>query len=348
MGPGGPGGTPPKNNSKLFLIIGAAVLALVIIGIGAAVLVNRSADTAGPADPQQQQSQSSAPVVAAKASDAVKAYLEALAAGKADAALALGNDQPADKTFLTDAVLADSNSRAPITEINVPEVNDEYTYSVDASYKLGDEPVTEKYSVSKSGAGWKIRTAFVEMNLTYVRAKTLPLTVNKVPVKTDKIRVFPGSYAFSSGNKYVGYGDETALLVKSPTTYASTSDLRPTLTEAGADAFVAAAKVTLGACTKSKVLAPPGCPNAIRQASYQKIDAGSISWKLDPDALVNAKPRLDYENPAVVTTSESVAFQFAATGTEFDRAARFSRTLTTYAKLSANLTQEPLKVTFVP
>jgi len=342
MGPGAPGG-PPANRSRLLLIIGAAVLALIILGVGAGVLINNRNTTASdPTDPTDPQS---APPAATKPSDAVKTYLEALAAGKADAALAMGDEQAADKTFLTDAVLADSITRAPITDINVPEVTDEYAYSIDASYKLGDQPVAEKYSVKKAGDTWKVRDAFAELNLTSTRAKTLPMSINKVAVKTDKIRVFPGSYVFTSGNKYVDYGKENILLLKSPSDYPSAADIQPTLTTAGEAAFEAAATAKLKTCLTPRDLTPDGCPNGVREASYQKVDKDSIRWKLDGDPLANVKPRLDYQNPAIAEANGSVVFKFSATGTSFDRPTRFSSDVTEYVKMTANMTQTPVKVT---
>ncbi|MET0694743.1 MAG: hypothetical protein ABWY56_12495 [Propionibacteriaceae bacterium] len=354
-GPYGPGGQPPygsvppggkKSNSRLLIIIGAAVLALIILGIGAGVLINNRNKTVAtdPTDPNNPQS--SAPA-ATKPSDAVKAYLDALAAGQAATALSLGVDQPADKTFLTDAVLADSNKRAPITEINVPEVTDEYTYSVDASYKMGDQAVTDKYNVKKVGDSWKVQDTFAELNLTYARAKTLPMLINTVAVKTDKVRVFPGSYTFTSGNKYVNYGDEGTLLLTSPSEYPSLSDIKPTLSQAGETAFVAAIKTQVTACVKQKKLAPSGCPFGIKAADYQKFDEDTIEWKLDDGVFDNIKPRLDYENPAIVEASGSIPVIFSAEGEQFGDKAKFGpQKVSGYASMSANLTKEPIKVVF--
>jgi hypothetical protein len=358
MGPGGPyGGAPhyggppagPKKSNRLWIILGAAVLALIILGVGAGVLINNRSNSAGadPADPADPANPGTNAPVANKPSDAVKAYLEALAAGKADTALALGDTTAADKTFLTDAVLADSLSRAPITEINVPEVTDEYAYNVDASYKMGDEAVSDQFSVKKVGDSWKVRESFVDLTLTSARSATVPMLINKVPVKTDKVRVFPGSYSFSTGNKYLDYGTSNTLMVKSLTAYPSMSDIELGVTDAGLKAFVASAKTQVQACVKQKKLAPSGCPFGIREASYQDIDEDTIEWKLDDDAFANVKPRLDYENPAVVTYSGSIPVIFNAEGEQFDRKATFGPTkVSGYSKMSANMTKEPIKVTF--
>lgn len=354
MGPGQPGWPPSNGNrSKLPLIIGAAVLALIILGVAGGLLASRGNDTAGtaPVGPagQSQSASASAPApVAATASDAVRSYLEALAAGKAATALALGDSQPADKTFLTDAVLADSNSRAPITDIQVPEVTDEYAFRVDASYKLGSEAVTEDFSVRKVGSGWKLTKTFNEVNLGFVRSKTLAMLINKVPVKTDKVRLFPGSYAFTSGTPYVNYGEESTVLLKSPSDYTSTtSDLKPTLTEAGTTAFEKAVESKLRKCAQNGELAPSGCPNRIREASYQKIDDDTAKWKLSEESLDNLRTRLNFENPVIAEATGSVEYTFEAKGTQFDRKAVFGpQRVTTYLTMSANMSEEPLKVNF--
>ena len=104
---------------------------LIIIGVGAAILVNRTTDTTtSPVDPTDP-TPPAAPVVrrpgttapppaSTKADESVKAIWRPWPQANATAALSLAKDQPTDKSFLTDAVLAESNKRAPITEIRSP------------------------------------------------------------------------------------------------------------------------------------------------------------------------------------------------------------------------------------
>lgn len=58
-------------------------------------------------------SSGSGPGNAGSAADAVKGYLEALARGDADGALAYSNDQPASKDFLTADVLKNRSPNGP-------------------------------------------------------------------------------------------------------------------------------------------------------------------------------------------------------------------------------------------
>jgi hypothetical protein len=217
------------------------VLTLIILGVGAAMLLTRDNDTASdPVNPpvtgappggSAPPGGTSAPpqVVNSKADEAVKSYLEALAAGQAGLALALGKDQPTDTTFLTDAVLADSLKRAPITAISVSSPDDEYDNSVEASYKLGDQQVNETFTVQKTGDNYLLYDIAQNFSVESIRSRTLPLLINGVAVQSDEVYLFPGSYLLTSGNEYASYGNG-ALVVKHPGDYPNAYELRPKLT----------------------------------------------------------------------------------------------------------------------
>ncbi|GAA2097193.1 hypothetical protein GCM10009841_09360 [Microlunatus panaciterrae] len=342
-GPVGPGG-PKKNNNKIFLIVGAAVLALIVLGVaGGAILLSggNKTDTGGTG------TRTSAPP-ATKASDAVKSYLEALAASNAQAALDLSEDQPADKTFLTNEVLQASNGRAPITAINVPEVADDNAYSVDATYKMGEESVTESFYVDKFDGKWKVKEAFAELDLSYTRDKSLPMIINGVEVKTDKVKLLPGSYEFTTGSKFIDYGSSNVLLVTSPSDYPNTSDIKASITEAGFSAFKKAAKDSMTACVKQKKLAPTGCPFAAKPTSQQKVDTKTIKWTLEDDPFgSDFKPRLDYEAKSTAKASVTFKMSFDAKGTSNGKPMTFSQdSRLRFADVSADLASEPLKVTW--
>ena len=98
---------------------------------------------------------SAPPPAPALASDAVAGYLNAVAAGDADAALRRRAPVPAGK-FMTDQVLAASAKRAPITQISVPDVEDPAASTVSASYRVGKTPVTVDYGVQQVGGVWKL------------------------------------------------------------------------------------------------------------------------------------------------------------------------------------------------
>lgn len=368
-GPGGvPGGQPPRKSSgaRIGLIIGAIVLALVIIGVGASVLLNRSTDTASdPVDPPATggtgggggptgasapptQASSVPPPVSTQADQAVLAYLDALAAGQASVALSLAQEQPADTTFLTDAVLADSLKRAPITDIKVTPQANEYDTSIAATYKIGDQLVNEKFNVQKQDDNYLLYRVTQDVNVDSLRNRTLPFLVNGVEVKTDNIDLFPGSYVFSSGNENVDYGSGEPLLIKSPNDYPNAYDYRPTITAAGTKAMVAAAKAKLTACAKEAKFKPSGCEFLYIQArSGQKLIESSIKRKILEDPLANVEPRLDYADPSVGEFSFTVRWEATLRGTDNGRTGRLTVTPTSdFVTVRARLTNDPIKVTF--
>jgi hypothetical protein len=338
----------------VFLIVGAIVLVLIVLGVGAVVLLNRDNDTAtDPVDPPVSggtapSGGTSAPpsVVNSKADEAVKSYLEALAAGQAAVALALGKDQPTDTTFLTDAVLADSLKRAPITGITVSPPSDEWDNSIEASYKLGDQQVNETFTVRKTGDKYLLYDVAQDVDLQTVRSRTLPLLINGVAVQADKVYLFPGSYVLTSGNEYANYGEGT-LVLKHPADYPDAYKLRPELTKAGDDALIDAARAKLTSCLKEPKLRPAGCAFFnLRELAGQDIDEKTIKRTMEGDPWSNAEPRLNHQDPGVAEVSVSVTWSATAKGSEDGRSATFEANGYEYVTARAKVTDDPLKVVF--
>ena len=286
------------------------LLALAVTG--GVLLLNRGAPTAGTGPntgpstaPTGGPGGSSAPL-AVKPSDAVKSYLEALAAGQAATALSLGDEAPADTSLLTDAVLAQSNKLAPLTDINVPDVNDEYAYQVAASFKLGKQAVNENFSVRKSGDVWKLADTTQDIDLSFSRSASIPMIVNGVRAKTTKLRLFPGTYQFTSGSPNISWGDSGLLVIQSPSDYPSgVTDLRPKLSAAGEKAFVAAVTANVDKCLKSNKVKNSGCPNNVGRVSGGVTPKeGTFKWEAtEKDALDSMEPQLDYANESVARVS---------------------------------------------
>lgn len=93
---------PAARQKRRTLIVGAAVCVMALIAVGVAVLFNR--DPAGGAQ---------------SAGQAVRMYLEALARGDAQGALAMAKQRPAETAFLTDDFLRRQLQAAPITDIQI-------------------------------------------------------------------------------------------------------------------------------------------------------------------------------------------------------------------------------------
>ena len=215
----------------------------------------------------------------------VKAYLSAVAAGDAKKALSLASVEPLenaraalDKDFLTDDVLAESAKIAKITDIKVGDVANEFTSSVPASFKIGDQTVTSDFYVTKSGDDWKMREAGSTLDFTSMRKNTLPMMLNGTAVDVDKVTLFPGTYALTTGTDTITYGTNGQFTVKGSIDYLRGSDLMPTLTPEGEQAYVDAVKASTRACLQKKELAPANCPNKAGSSSSYKLDKASIKW----------------------------------------------------------------------
>jgi hypothetical protein len=336
-----PGQPAPKKSSKLPLIIGAGVLALVLIGtlIGIAVVRGADQQTAGGTGGGS----SNAPAEAKLPSDAGRGYLEALAAGDAQSALSFASTTPSDTTFLTNEVLATSLKAGAITAINVPEVDDEYAYSVAASYKIGTQAVNADIGVEQEGGVWKLREVAYDLPLSSVQNKTLPLLINGVKAEADKVAVFPGTYTFTTGLDTISYGKANTLTVTSVSDYPQgISEIQPTLTNAGEKSFTKAVEKSIDACMKSKKLKNPNCPNNPTRITGSQPDSGTIKWSYDSDALDNLKIRLDYANPAIAESNVSLSIKATA---KCD-GSPCTLTLWSTPDPSANMTKDPIKVTW--
>ena len=87
---------PRASNGKILIIVGAASLAVILMAVFAIVVATRGGPSANPGSnaqgQQTDQAQSNAPHNTPRPSDAVSAYLQALAAGDAVAALSYASD----------------------------------------------------------------------------------------------------------------------------------------------------------------------------------------------------------------------------------------------------------------
>ena len=341
-GPGGPGGPPSGGSKKGLWIILAAVAAFLVLllVVVIALVASRGGDDASTA------SGGGSGSAKTDTQDAVvKSYLQAVAAGDAKKALSLVAQKPATTDFLTDAVLQESAKTAKITEINVPKVQSEYSSIVNASYNVGDESVSETFYVSKTADGYAVKEVGNDLDLSRLRANTLPLLINGKQVETDKVVLFPGVYTVTSGTPNVAYGETGTLTVKGGSDYVSTIDLQPTLTPAGEKAFTAAVRQSTLSCLKKKELSPKNCPNQAGASQTYKIDKASIKWKLkDSDAFANLKPRLDYDNPAMASVYPSLQMEITANCSS--PSGRCS--LNTYSRgdVKADMTKNPVAVTW--
>ena len=266
-----------KNRTKILIIIGAAALAVILVAVAVIVATRDkpSADPQGGQNPGGQQS--GAPQNTPRPSDAVSAYLQALAAGDATAALSYSADPPPTGPLLTNEVLAESRNRMELTGIDVPVVDDQNVKSVSATYTLGNSVVNESFDVVKVSGTWKLSRAVKDLDLAFIVDGPVPVKINGVKVTEESVAVLPGSYAFTTGLPYVGFGSKNVVLVRSPYVDADTYNIQSQLTGAGKKAAISAAKKSFSKCLKAHSLTPKNCPQKFKSKySYNK---SSITWR---------------------------------------------------------------------
>ncbi|HLT62214.1 MAG TPA: hypothetical protein VK020_13520 [Microlunatus sp.] len=348
-GPGGPAGPygpgpqqqqqpPKKNRTKLLVLLGVGVLVVILVGVIGGVVLFRNAQEAA----------------AAKPPAAVQGYLEALAAGRAEAALAYGAEQPADTSLITDEVLKKSKDRAPLTAISVPVGKTPpqgNTTTVEASYRLGDESVTQEFTLTKVGDDWKLVEAFATVDVSSMKLDGLPMLINGVKTEGDAVALLPGSYQLTTGLDAIGYGDDK-FVVKGPADEPDLPATTATLTKAGNKTFVSVAKASLKSCLAKKETNPSGCPNQIYPSSTQKVTPSSISWSTADDTWSSFKGGLvDTGNGNYVAKGKlGLKFLFSAKGTSNGLPTTFNNNAWSnqwrYFYITADLTKEPMKVTW--
>ena len=288
-GPGQPMPAPPpeekKGRGKGLIIGGVIALALILIGVVAAVLVRGEPEVTTVPSPNTSTNGSvpstSAPPTSAppaeKASDAVSGYLNALAAGDVAGALSYAADPVTAGPFITGTVLAESAKRAPLTNINVTPVDDENATLVPATYRFGDTDVVEEFDVVKLGDIWKLTRVVKTVELGVSRNPSVPMRINGVKVSSNTVDLLPGSYAFTTGLPFISYGSDNVVLVKSPSADADVYSLSARLSTAGKKAIRSAAKSSYRKCLRSNDPRPKGCPFSWTNAAH-KYRKNTVKW----------------------------------------------------------------------
>jgi hypothetical protein len=285
MPPTPPTDRGPSNSGKILIIVGAAALAVILIAVIAVVVATSGRPATNPqggqgtAGQQTKPSQGGgAPQATSRPSDAVAAYLQAVAAGDATTALSYAADPAPTGPLLTNKVLAAALKRAPLTGIDVPVNEDQKAKSVSASYTLGSSDVSESFDVVKVGDMWKIGRAVKDLDISFIMNGSVPVKINGVKVTDESVAVLPGSYAFTSGLPYVSYGSKDVVLVKSPYAEADTYQVQSQLTKSGKRAAISATKKSFKKCLQRHSLDPSNCPQQKFKSKYN-YKKSTITWR---------------------------------------------------------------------
>lgn len=189
-----------KGNGWAWVAVVAAVL--IAVGAIAGAVVYRTGDTAS-ASPTQ----------------VVSDYLHALAAGDADAALALSAASPGSTRLLTSEVLRKQLEKLPITDIRVEGEQPDLTANADRVYVKASASFGTKHSegsirVVRTNDSWKLASAFLVLQPTAVgRPAASTLTVFGVGVDPDAIDVFPGALSVATSNPFLDVSQRPPLLL---------------------------------------------------------------------------------------------------------------------------------------
>jgi hypothetical protein len=222
----------------------------------------------------------------------------------------------------------------------VPDVVDQKATTVNATYTLGSNAVTEAFGVLKVGDQWKIDQVVKQVDLTLVRQPSIPMRINGVKVTANTVTLLPGSYAFTTGQPYVNYGSKNVVLVRSPNASTNFFGIRSQLSSAGKKAAVAAAKKSYATCLKARSLKPKNCPN-YSNSKYKYVKS-TIRWsQTGKDPFRTAKVQL---LAGVARVDINIKLKLSGSCTFEGRSGTCSGTLTGDARALASVLKRPVTV----
>ncbi|MCL2669008.1 MAG: hypothetical protein FWF02_15105 [Micrococcales bacterium] len=221
-------------------------------------------------------------------------YLRAVADGRADDAVAYLRTPPADRTFLTDEVLARSGELGPLTSIVVTSGEPgahRGSASVTARFRIGSEATTATFTATQVDGYWFVDAAL--QVVVHAANSTTPacdlgaqIRVNGVPLLVETIAVFPGTYQLTSDHPFVGLDDQFTVVEPSATDWSTTEPVQVgvalNLTDEAARTIGEAASAQLARCLAQTTF-DTECNFLVR--GYPRPDRVSdpttISWSLD-------------------------------------------------------------------
>ena len=293
-----------KSHAMMIAII---ILVVLLLGVGgfAAWLMPKYLDHSGD------------PGLAKTPTEAVQEFLQALAAGDGTTALLYSTAQPGDTTFLSDSFLATALKAHPITDITVDADQPSASpATIEASYTLDGQAVVAHYTVQKYGKYWRLDWGFLPLTLTSLTNSGVPLSLDNVPLTTDKIYLFPGVYDLTSRNPMLNLS-EPSLTVEYPEKNPSFSESFA-LSDDAVSRIRTAAKAQLDACLASQELNPAGCGFGFAGTKVGTVDPATITWSLPDGApdITTITPQLDSGSFTMATASFQLTANFHGVSTD--------------------------------
>lgn len=344
-----PAGAPAsKPNMKLIAILGGGLLALLLVGAlianmfggkpaakpGATATTANAGSTTGATAP--------AAGGAASADEAVKGYMDAVAAGDAAKALSFSSGTPSDATLLTDAVLAASKQKHPITNIQVSEGASKYERT--ATFTVDGKQYTQGFFVTSGGGNtYTLQKPAVDVSLGQMPVNAVGLTVNGVEVKGQKFSLFPGVYDL--GTKNANFTASSPTLAVQSKYDSLSSEVTAKLSATGDAAARKAAKDQIAKCQTLKVLKDDTCGFNFGSTVIGGGTADPKSLSCTPsgqNSIDTAELRPDYTDPRQVKGDISIKWSCSLKSTDGDP---LTGSVSLF-RFVADMSQSPIKVTF--
>ena len=254
------------------------------------------------------------------ATGVVRAYLTAVAAGKASEARGQLTGDAADGPLLTDAVLAASRELEPISRIRVGKPSTSGYYpDVTATYALGGRTVTAKFHLSRDeDGGFAISSGLARLPASYL--KGLDITVNgaAVTVPDEGLELFPGAYTIAVTTPSLTLEGDGRVELTGPDQSLEYDALKPKLTDAGLATFRRLVAASVKSCLASRTL-KAGCGLTLKStlSDGTAIDQGSVRRTSTPQLkakLAHLEPTPDLDTPTLMTAAVSENPDVTATG----------------------------------
>lgn len=253
------------------------------------------------------------------AKQVVEEYLSSLAEGDADAALAHLWVEGDDRALLSDAVLAESLERAPLSDIQVGEARS-LGYGdavVPVTFLLGDEVVARTFQVWAGSGDPEIADGLVMAGL--YQFEDLDVTVNGVAAE-ETAMLFPGVYEFALRDEHFVLEGDTTIRLAAPDDEYAISDLIPVLNEQATETFRSLVRASLEECLAMTTLATPcGLDVPAMTDDGRRVDEGTVRRELSPEgeralAALSAEQLYDSTTSAISWDSIDVRVMAALPG----------------------------------
>ncbi|MGK9146185.1 hypothetical protein KXS11_00970 [Plantibacter flavus] len=224
----------------------------------------------------------------------VKAYLDALKAGKAEQALALaGTEVSAADVLLTDEAYDAASGKVSGYTIGRTTTSGD-TATVQARLTQGGESIDQEFTLTKVGKDavifdkWKLESPELSTVQVDVLAPAdavatvggVELTdVEPIAEGSYQLRALPGTYDIALSESEWYSAEEMTATALGFGQAAEPASLAVSLTDAGTTAIEEAVNAYIDGCGASTVLAPEGCPFEIRNDTG--YTPSGVTWTFD-------------------------------------------------------------------